>query len=205
MHYRQGLGTIECNHEGGRKMNVRIFVKCLLLFAVALLFSSCAQQARVNIETLACDPKTTPPGERCLIDYASESTTGDGTITRALFTAGGTCTKDFVGEDGKTHSMVIPCPVELHAAKYVDDRGNTLLKTVAGPAVGAVGDVLSARQIKLGWKYQADRAGSSDGGDIVFLNENLNNSGATSQQGTEVGVGVGINDCPSGSCYDPTQ
>lgn len=206
-------------------MNKVYYITVALLVFTTALMSGCANPDKRAVTTaLVCDPETTPPGEQCIVDYSGSSSLGDGTITKALFVVGGVCYENIPDGKGAVHRIETPCPKKLVGMKWVDDRGNTVLKSMGGAFVTAAGGVIEATQMRRASdhaankgfeavKYQTDKALDSvkyqvdnqkpSGPGFVILNQNQNQSGATavSQQSSE--VKQSSSDCPG--CYDPTE
>ena len=179
----------------------------LLIAAMFLSLTGCGGKGgkmRVNSTPLTC-PEGTPPGVSCLMDIGGTSTAGDGTILRIAYQVGGDCWYKVKDEaTGQILDTKAPCGKEALAIKYVDDRGNTVLKAMGGAAVSAVGDVLSARQIRLG-RENAAEASSKAGPGMVIVNENkpISSSGSMAGSSTQVGITQTETSCPSGDCFKP--
>ena len=191
----------------------------LLLATVLLSLTGCSvhseHKPQVNGVVLECPPGT-PPDAQCIVDYRGAAHFMGGGRPTALFLKGGTCTE----RDAHGNTRTVPCGVSTLGVWNNPDRADTILPA----AIGATGDVLSARQIRRGQEYSADRqveASANSAPGLVLINDVKAAGGAAlslsqskggdsiavSQQSTEVGVGVSSSSsgCPSGNCFDPTK
>lgn len=191
------------------------FYFCTIFLAFFVVTGSgCSMKSehkpQINAAVLEC-PEGTPPDEQCVVEYRGAAHLMGGGRNSALFVKGGLCME----RDAQGNMRSVPCGTVTLGAWNVPDRVDTL----APAFIGATGDVLSARQIRLGQEYSSKKqveAAEKAGPGLVIINDNkasgggggmsvsVSESGAIAQQTSSVGVGVDTG-CGSGNCYDPTQ
>lgn len=197
--------------------NVKLLLMMLAVVMVTTTGCSMKSEHRAQINGAVIDcPEGTPPGVQCVVEYRGPTHLMGGGRTSALFVKGGECTE----RDAQGNTRTVPCGTVTLGAWNSPDRADTVLPAF----IGATGDVLSARQIRRGQEYLADKqveASKNSAPGLVLINDVKAAGGAAmslsqskggdsiavSQQSSEIGIGVKASSsgCTSGNCYDPTQ